>query len=87
MSTQAINQIRGVIESKFSERYVPDAIKRYKSKAKNAQEAHEGIRPTNPALIPSNSLKISDDHLKLYDLIWKRAIASQMADAEILQVC
>lgn len=86
MSTQAIHEIREVIESKFSELYIPDSIRRYKSKAKNSQEAHEAIRPTNPALIPSGSLNIPSDHLKLYGLIWKRTIASQMVDAKISQV-
>ena len=57
----------------------------YRTKAKNAQEAHEAIRPTDPAPAAGFAAGLSDDDLKLYELIWKRAVASQMASAELDQ--
>jgi DNA topoisomerase-1 len=63
---------------------VPEKARLYSTKAKNAQEAHEAIRPTGFERAPDRSKKYLDaDQLKLYDLIWKRATASQMASAEI----
>jgi DNA topoisomerase I len=88
LSSQAIGGARGYIEEKFGKKYVPDTPKVFKSKSKNAQEAHEAIRPTNMK-VGSEELKsisgFTRDHSRLYDLIWKRTIASQMADAQIKQ--
>jgi hypothetical protein len=70
--------------TRFGERYVPEKPRHYSTKAKNAQEAHEAIRPTGFERAPDDLKKYLDaDQLKLYDLIWKRATASQMASAEI----
>ena len=62
------------------------APRMYKSKAKNAQEAHEAIRPTDINRLPSSMTMLDDDQLKLYRLIWNRTLASQMASAVIDQV-
>ena len=72
--------------SDYGARYIPKSPRVYKSKAKNAQEAHEAIRPTDIARKPSELAKrLDSDQAKLYDLIWKRTVASQMASAEIAQ--
>ena len=82
---EAVAHIRDVIRSEFGDKYTPFA-RDYKSKAKNAQEAHEAIRPTDPKRTPDSLRRALDkDQLGLYDLIWKRTIASQMASAELEQ--
>lgn len=82
----AIAACRKEIEKSFGNQYVPQAPRQYKTKAKNAQEAHEAIRPTNFSLSPKDVSKYLDnDLLRLYDLIWKRMMASQMASAELDQ--
>lgn len=74
---------RDAIKEKFGEKYLPSSPRMYKNKAKNAQEAHECIRPTDMFMSPEK-VKISDaDQQKLYDLIYKRTIASQMAAAQM----
>ena len=73
---------RDEIKRRFGEDYVPSSPRMYKNKAKNAQEAHECIRPTDMSAGPEK-LKLADDQWKLYDLIWKRTIASQMAAAKM----
>ena len=80
MAPEAVTQARDAIKDKFGEKYVPAQPRIYKNKAKNAQEAHECIRPTDMHADPA-SLKLADDQFKLYDLIWKRTLASQMAGA------
>ncbi len=83
---EAIAAIRGLIAREYSQRYVAPFIREYKTKAKNAQEAHEAIRPTDPARTPDKVRKyLEKDQFALYDLIWKRTIASQMASAELEQ--
>ena len=70
--------------SQFGNRYMPEKPRFYSTKAKNAQEAHEAIRPTDFNRTPDQVRNFLDaDQLRLYDLIWKRGIASQMASAEI----
>lgn len=87
MSNDAIQACRKVIEADYGKDYLPDAPRFYKSKAKNAQEAHEAIRPTDLSRHPRTLSKILDpQQLKLYDLIWKRAMASQMNNAILDQV-
>ena len=82
---EAVAQIRDVISKEYGPRYTPFA-REYKSKAKNAQEAHEAIRPTDPRRTPESVRKfLEKDQAALYDLIWKRTIASQMAAAELDQ--
>ncbi len=80
MAPEAVTAARAEIASRFGAKYVPETPRIYKNKAKNAQEAHECIRPTDMAAGPE-ALKLADDQAKLYDLIWKRTLASQMAGA------
>ena len=83
ISKEAIESYRTYLNNNFDSNYLPQEIRTYKSKkAKNAQEAHEGIRPTDINLRPEDVSKFLDtDSLKLYKLIWKRALASQMSSA------
>jgi len=83
---EAINAIRGLIAREYSQKYVAPFIREYKTKAKNAQEAHEAIRPTEVTRKPSDVARyLEKDQAGLYDLVWKRAVASQMASAELEQ--
>ncbi|MCY4334584.1 MAG: type I DNA topoisomerase [Litoreibacter sp.] len=83
MAPEAVHAARDAIKSKFGADYVPADPRMYKNKAKNAQEAHECIRPTD-LMADTESLKILDaDQRKLYDLIYKRTVASQMAAARM----
>ncbi len=87
MDADAINTVRGLIGERYGKRYVPSEARIYKTKAKNAQEAHEAIRPTDPARTPDIVAKyVTPDQLKLYELIWKRTVASQMESAVLDQV-
>lgn len=80
----AITQARKVIGDDYGKDYVPDAPRQYQTKAKNAQEAHEAIRPTDLARRPAELRKHLDpDQARLYELIWIRTIASQMESAEL----
>lgn len=84
MAPEAIDAARQAIGEQFGDRYVPEKARFYSTKAKNAQEAHEAIRPTDFNRTPDQLKRYLDaDQLRLYDLIWKRGIASQMASAEI----
>ncbi|MDX8347286.1 type I DNA topoisomerase [Cognatiyoonia sp. IB215446] len=83
MAPEAVTGARDAIKAKFGENYLPDQPRMYKNKAKNAQEAHECIRPTD-MMVSTEDAKIADaDQLKLYDLIYKRTMASQMAAARL----
>jgi DNA topoisomerase-1 len=83
---EAISAIRRLVEADYSPRYLPPFIREYKAKAKNAQEAHEAIRPTDVRRRPERvSRHLERDQARLYELIWKRAVASQMASAELEQ--
>ena len=82
---EAVSQIRDVISAEFGKNYTPFA-REWKTKAKNAQEAHEAIRPTDPKRTPESVRRhLEKDQAALYDLIWKRTIASQMAAADFEQ--
>ncbi len=82
---EAVSEIRRVIEGEYGKRYTPFA-REYKSKAKNAQEAHEAIRPTDPSRRPRDVARYLDKgQADLYELIWRRTVASQMASAELEQ--
>lgn len=84
LSTDSVEAIRKLIDSTYGDDYLPDAPRVYKSKAKNAQEAHEAIRPTDVNLIPDTlSHKLDKDQFKLYDLIWKRTVACQMENVVV----
>lgn len=80
----AITACRKEIEKSFGDKYLPASPRQYKAKAKNAQEAHEAIRPTEASRKPKDLTKYLDnDQQRLYELIWKRMMASQMASAEM----
>jgi DNA topoisomerase-1 len=83
LSSQAINGARAQIRELYGDDYLPDQPRRYTSKSKNAQEAHEAIRPAGETMRTPQSLRgeLGDDAAKLYELIWKRTVASQMKDA------
>lgn len=82
VAAEAQTEARDVIGKRFGKEYLPDQPPVYKTKAKGAQEAHEAIRPTSSARLPDQlSGKLENDLWRLYDLIWKRFIASQMAPA------
>ncbi|MBN9056609.1 MAG: type I DNA topoisomerase, partial [Rhizobiales bacterium] len=84
MAPEAIDAARKAVGEQFGARYVPEKPRLYSTKAKNAQEAHEAIRPTSFDRTPDQVKRYLDpDQLRLYDLVWKRGIASQMASAEI----
>ncbi|MEZ5921588.1 MAG: type I DNA topoisomerase [Parvularculaceae bacterium] len=83
MAGEAIHDARRSIEKEFGAEYRPDSPRVYKTKAKNAQEAHECIRPTSFARLPGKIRGLDADQHRLYELIWKRAIASQMQSAEL----
>lgn len=84
MAGEAIDGARKFIASKFGDRYLPKSPRLYSTKAKNAQEAHEAIRPTDMARQPFQ-VSLPPDMAKLYELIWKRAVSSQMESAEFLR--
>ncbi len=82
LSTSALKQARDVIAAEFGKEYVPDRPRLYRSTVKNAQEAHEAIRPVRFAARPDSLAgELDASARKLYELIWKRAIASQMTEA------
>jgi DNA topoisomerase-1 len=87
LSNEAVFQARGVIEREYGPNYLPSSPRMYKTKQKNAQEAHEAVRPTDLSRRPEAVSRYLDkDQLRLYDLIWKRTLASQMASAVLDQV-
>ncbi len=88
LSNEAVKDIRDLIKQEYGPKYLPKAPRAYKSKAKNAQEAHEAIRPTDiKAYTPQKlATTLDKDMLRLYELIWKRTLASQMENALLDQV-
>ncbi|XVN42300.1 MAG: type I DNA topoisomerase [Candidatus Rickettsia vulgarisii] len=84
LASEAVDQIRKLIDNNFGDKYLPSSPRVYKSKAKNSQEAHEAIRPTDINLTPESLKdKLEKDYYRLYDLIWKRTIACQMENVLI----
>ncbi|MDQ1417600.1 MAG: topoisomerase [Acidimicrobiaceae bacterium] len=81
LSDQALDAARAQARSLYGPAYVPDKPRRYDKKVKNAQEAHEAIRPSGETFQTPEQTRLSGDMFRLYDLIWKRTVASQMADA------
>lgn len=82
LATEAIDQLRSYIEARYGKPFCPEKPRFYQTKSKNAQEAHEAIRPTMVELSPEKLASyLTPDQLKLYGLIWKRTLASQMTDA------
>jgi DNA topoisomerase-1 len=84
IANEAITQARKVIGEDYGNAYVPDSPRQYQAKAKNAQEAHEAIRPTDLSRRPADMRRrLDNDQARLYELIWTRTIASQMESAEL----
>jgi DNA topoisomerase-1 len=84
LAAQAVTAMREYVTKNFGENYLPESPRVYANKQKLAQEAHEAIRPTKPTTAPGVvSQELGGAYGKLYELIWRRAIASQMADAQI----
>ncbi|MBP6798334.1 MAG: DNA topoisomerase I [Luteimonas sp.] len=84
LSVDALGEIRDVIARDFGTASVPDKPNVYQTKSKNAQEAHEAVRPTSALRTPAQVARfLSDDERKLYELVWKRAVASQMIPATL----
>lgn len=87
LSQESLKEMRQFIEESFGKNYLPEEARVYKTKAKNAQEAHEAIRPTSVFRRPEEvAAFLDEDQLKLYHLIWRRALASQMENAVFDQV-
>ena len=87
MAREAMFSIRDHVKDSYGNNYLPAAPREYLSRAKNAQEAHEAIRPTDVARTPDSvAAFLTPDQRRLYELVWKRAVASQMASAEMDQV-
>ncbi|MFN7096765.1 MAG: type I DNA topoisomerase [Gammaproteobacteria bacterium] len=84
LATEAIKEIRELINERYGKEFLPDEVREYRTKSKNAQEAHEAIRPTSINRLP-DELKsyLTAEQYKLYSLIWKRTIACQMIHATI----
>jgi DNA topoisomerase-1 len=86
MAREALSAIRDHVKGEYGPDYLPPAPREYATKAKNAQEAHEAIRPTDVSRRPEDVARFLDDRQRrLYELVWKRAVASQMASAELDQ--
>ena len=86
LAKEAVTAMRAQIKAEFGDAYTPVAPREYQSKAKNAQEAHEAIRPTDISLKPEHVARmLNGEQAKLYELIYKRALACQMAAAELDQ--
>ena len=84
MAPEAISGTRRVIADQYGDRYLPKVPRKYTVKAKNAQEAHEAIRPTDLSRLPRDVAPFLDgEQMRLYELIWKRTVASQMESAEL----
>ena len=85
IAPEAITAIRKLIGGDYGKRYVPAAPRDYQTKAKNAQEAHEAVRPTDAGPPPARRSRslLDADQAKLYELIWLRTVASQMESAEL----
>jgi DNA topoisomerase-1 len=84
IAPEAVTETRAVIAEDFGDDYLPSAPRSYETKAANAQEAHEAIRPTSLARRPEDTAKYLDqDQARLYELIWKRTMASQMENARV----
>jgi DNA topoisomerase-1 len=87
LSREAMEKIRELIAEKYGKVFLPEKPRFYQTKVKNAQEAHEAIRPVDVSITPESLLgKVSSDLQKLYNLVWKRAVASQMSSAELDQM-
>ena len=86
LSDQAVRAARNCVSSKYGDEYLSPSPRQFKSNARNAQEAHEAIRPAGEIFKIPNETNLSGRDLLLYDLIWKRTVASQMAEARLTMV-
>ena len=86
LSNQAISAARQCIESRYGKEYLSPKPRQYSTKSKGAQEAHEAIRPAGETFRTPKETKLKEREFKLYDLIWKRTVACQMADAKLTQI-
>ncbi len=84
LASEAVNEVRQLISARYGEENLPESIRIFQTKAKNAQEAHEAIRPTSIHYLPEEIKRyLSAEQFKLYDLVWKRTVACQMIHATI----
>ncbi|MCC5914724.1 MAG: type I DNA topoisomerase [Balneolaceae bacterium] len=83
LSGQAISAARNEVEKQYGKEYLFERVRQYGKKSKGAQEAHEAIRPAGSSFIHPDNIKLGAREFKLYDLIWKRTIATQMAEAQL----
>src|SRR5699024_5295979 len=82
LADEAVNELRACIKERYGDKALPGKPRSYKTQSKNAQEAHEAIRPTASARLPDKMQPhLSADQARLYDLIWKRTVACQMVHA------
>ncbi|MDJ0635212.1 MAG: type I DNA topoisomerase [Xenococcaceae cyanobacterium MO_188.B29] len=86
LSTEAIAAARSCVEQMYGQEYLSPKPKQYSTKSKSAQEAHEAIRPAGNTFRTPKETGLADREFKLYDLIWKRTVACQMADARLTQI-
>jgi DNA topoisomerase-1 len=86
LSEEAIGGARRRVEERYGAEYLSKQPRRYKTKSRSAQEAHEAIRPAGGAMRPVSELPLSGSEAKLYDIVWKRTMATQMADAQLEHV-
>ncbi len=86
LSDEAIAAARSCVEKKYGKEYLSPKPKQYTTKSKGAQEAHEAIRPAGSTFRTPKETRLSDREFRLYDLIWKRTVACQMADARLTQI-
>jgi len=82
LAEDALEGIRKMVGDRYGKEYLPAEARRYKTKSKGAQEAHEAIRPAGTEMPTATELKLSGEQAKLYELIWKRTVASQMVEAK-----
>ncbi|MBX3063967.1 MAG: type I DNA topoisomerase [Anaerolineae bacterium] len=86
LSSEAISAARRAVESRYGKEYLNPTARRYATTSKSAQEAHEAIRPAGTQMRTADELRLSGQEAALYDMIWKRTIATQMADAQLTLV-
>jgi DNA topoisomerase-1 len=88
LSEQAIRAARTLVEESFGKQYLPDSTRTWQGKSRNAQEAHEAIRPAGESFRHPDEVRgeVGEDEARVYDLVWKRTVASQMVDARMKSV-
>ena len=86
LSQQAIRAARKCVSSKYGDEYLSKLPRQFNSSSRNAQEAHEAIRPAGEIFKTPKDTNLSGRELSLYDLIWKRTVASQMAEARLTMI-